>query len=162
MDLVTKSPTTEGRFGFMFKSQPPHPALDTPLDRLGATMEEQPPANPSSSSAPKDANDALNENPNAKLTSGFTFVGQFVDHDITFDTTILSDQQSDPYATTNFRTPRYDLDSIYGQGPNLNPQFYDPNDRDKFLIRELEYNQIIGKLKKPNGAGRNKDLGREA
>ena len=26
MDLVVKSPTTEGRFGFMFKSQPPHPA----------------------------------------------------------------------------------------------------------------------------------------
>ena len=156
MDLVTQSPTTEGRFGFMFKSQPPHPASDTLLDRLGATMEEQPPANPSSSSAAKDANDALNENPNAKLTSGFTFVGQFVDHDITFDTTLLSDQQSDPYATTNFRTPRYDLDSIYGQGPNLNPQFYDPNDRDKFLIRELPYNQIIGKLKKPDGVDETK------
>ena len=26
MDLVTQSPTTEGRFGFMFKSQPPLPA----------------------------------------------------------------------------------------------------------------------------------------
>ena len=24
MDLVTQSPTTEGRFGFMFKNQPPH------------------------------------------------------------------------------------------------------------------------------------------
>ena len=108
-------------------------------------------ADPSSSSATKDANDALNENPNPKLTSGFTFVGQFVDHDITFDTTRLSDQQSDPDATTNFRTPRYDLDAIYGRGPNLDPQFYDPNDRDKFLIRELAYNQITGKLKKPDG-----------
>ena len=28
MDLVTQSPTTEGRFGFMFKNQPPHPASD--------------------------------------------------------------------------------------------------------------------------------------
>ena len=27
MDLVVKSPTTEGRFGFMFKSQPPFPAV---------------------------------------------------------------------------------------------------------------------------------------
>ena len=26
MDLVVQSPTTEGRFGFMFKSQPPFPA----------------------------------------------------------------------------------------------------------------------------------------
>ena len=42
MDLVVQSPTTEGRFGFMFKSQPPLAASDTLLDRLGATMEEQP------------------------------------------------------------------------------------------------------------------------
>jgi hypothetical protein len=58
----------------------------------------------------KDHNDALGENPSPVLTSGFTFVGQFIDHDITFDTTTLSEQQSDPNATTNFRTPRYDLD----------------------------------------------------
>ncbi len=126
MDLVVQSPTTEGRFGFMFKSQPPLPASDTLLDRLGATMEEQPAANPGSSSGQKDQNDASNENPNPQLTSGFTFVGQFVDHDITFDTTLLSDQQSDPYATTNFRTPRYDLDAIYGQGPNAEPAVLRP------------------------------------
>ena len=40
MDLVTQSPTTEGRFGFMFKNQPPHPASDTMLDSLGELMEE--------------------------------------------------------------------------------------------------------------------------
>src|SRR5215207_1244256 len=142
MDLVVQSPTTEGRFGFMFKSQPPLPASDTLLDSLGAVMEEQPTAIPSSTSGQKDANDASNENPNPALTSGFTFVGQFVDHDITFDTTLLSDQQSDPYATTNFRTPRYDLDAIYGQGPNANPQFYDPADRDKFLLVPTTYDMI--------------------
>ena len=47
MDLVVQSPTTEGRFGFMFKSQPPLAASDTLLDRLGATMEEQPAVQPS-------------------------------------------------------------------------------------------------------------------
>ena len=135
MDLVVKSPTTEGRFGFMFKSQPPLPAPDTLLDRLGRTMGKLAALRRSTPPVPlaaKDHNEAFNENPNQALTSGFTFVGQFVDHDITFDTT-LSDQQADPYATTNFRTPRYDLDAIYGQGPNANPQFYNPNDRDKFL-----------------------------
>ena len=59
----------------------------------------------------------LGREPQPALTSGFTFVGQFVDHDITFDTTPLDEQQSDPDATTNFRTPRYDLDAIYGRGP---------------------------------------------
>lgn len=152
MDLVTQSPTTEGRFGFMFKNQPPLAASDALLDQLGATMEEQPAANAGSTSAQKDENDASNENPNPRLTSGFTFVGQFVDHDITFDTTKLSDQQSDPYATTNFRTPRYDLDAIYGQGPSANPQFYDPNDRDKFLIVERPYDEIAGSLKLADGS----------
>ena len=133
MDLVTQSPTTEGRFGFMFKNQPPHPASDTLLGNLGKTMEEKPIiGNPLTDPltgepvmkdgvqvvANKDHNDSLGENPNPALTSGFTFVGQFVDHDITFDTTPLSEQQSDPDATTNFRTPRYDLDAIYGQGPS--------------------------------------------
>src|SRR5215212_10225705 len=123
MDLVTQSPTAEGRFGFMFKNQPPHPASGTLLEDLGLIMEEQPVV---LGAVTKDDNDRFNETPNRALTSGFTFVGQFVDHDITFDTTPLSDQQADPNATTNFRTPRYDLDSIYGQGPALTPQFYDP------------------------------------
>ena len=133
MDLVIQSPTTEGRFGFMFKSQPPLPAREDLLDRLGKTMEEQPaigdpityPSDgPTTVTANNDENDAFNENPNPILTSGFTFVGQFVDHDITFDTTPLNQQESDPDATTNFRTPRYDLDAIYGLGPTPNPQFY--------------------------------------
>jgi hypothetical protein len=147
MDLVVKSPTTEGRFGFMFKNQPPHAASDALLDRLGATMEEQPTGD--TTETQKDANDSFNENPSPFLTSGMTFVGQFVDHDITFDTTLLSEQQSDPYATTNFRTPRYDLDAIYGRGPgpDQDPQFYNPNDRDKFSFVETPYNKIIGTLK---------------
>ena len=126
LDLVTQSPTTEGRFGFMFKSQPPQAASDALLDRLGATMEEQPTADSSSAEADKDLNDASNENPSPFLTSGATFLGQFVDHDITFDTTLLNEQQSDPYATTNFRTPRYDLDAIYGRGPALDPSSTTP------------------------------------
>jgi Animal haem peroxidase len=142
MDLATQSPTTEGRFGFMFKNQPPHPASGTVLEDLGLLMEEQPVISTVPPVATKDDNDRFNENPNPLLTSGFTFVGQFVDHDITFDTTPLSDQQADPNATTNFRTPRYDLDAIYGLGPNQNPQLYDPSDRDKFLLDKRPYSTI--------------------
>ena len=103
MDLVTQSPTTEGRFGFMFKNQPPLPASEALLDRLGATMEEQPVV---STTVTKDDNDSYNENPNPRLTSGFTFVGQFVDHDITFDTTTLDQQQSDPCLLYTSPSPR--------------------------------------------------------
>jgi hypothetical protein len=139
MDLVTQSPTTEGRFGYMFKNQPPLAASDTLLKQLGLSMEEQPVI---AGTVTKDDNDRFNENPNPLLTSGFTFVGQFVDHDITFDTTPLDQQQADPNATTNFRTPRYDLDAIYGLGPDQNSQLYDPDDRDKFLIDKRPYSTI--------------------
>jgi hypothetical protein len=170
MDLVVKSPTSEGRFGFMFKSQPPHRPSDTLLGNLGQTMRERPfigepltdpltgepvmvtPAptdtnpnpTPTQVKANKDHNDSLGENPNPALTSGFTFVGQFVDHDITFDTTPLSDQLADPDATTNFRTPRYDLDAIYGRGPNheVDKQFYEPADPAKFRLIPNTYSTI--------------------
>ncbi len=159
LDLVIQDPTAEGRFGFMFKNQPRHRASEDLLTALGQTMEEQPVIgtdltdpvtgepvlqNGSPVVATKDHNDALSENPNPLLTSGFTFLGQFVDHDITFDTTPLDEQRSDPYATTNFRSPRYDLDAIYGRGPNKDPQLYDPNDRDKFLIVKRPYSEIRG------------------
>ncbi len=159
LDLVTQDPTAEGRFGYMFKNQPPHAASEDLLTALGQTMEEKPVIgsnlvdpqtgdlvlqNGNPVVVTKDHNDALGENPNPLLTSGFTFVGQFVDHDITFDTTTLDQQQSDPYATTNFRTPRYDLDSVYGRGPGKDPQFYDPKDRDKFLIVKRPYTEIRG------------------
>ena len=74
----------------------------------------------------------LNTSP--RLFAGYTFIGQFIDHDITFDNTPLDQQQADPDAKVNFRTPRYDLDSVYGRGPSLEPQFYDPADPDKLLV----------------------------
>ena len=160
LELVLDEPFAEGRFGYMFKGQPPHGASEDLLTALGQTMEEKPvigtnltdpetgePVVSSDGSpvvATKDHNDALGENPNPLLTSGFTFVGQFIDHDITFDTTTLSEQQADPKATTNFRTPRYDLDAVYGRGPSKDPQFYDPKDRDKFLIVKRPYSEIRG------------------
>jgi hypothetical protein len=140
MDLVVQSPTAEGRFGFMFKSQPKQGASRTQLEELGLKMEEQPVVDSSGSTT---ANDANNENPNPALTSGFTFVGQFVDHDITFDTTPLDDQQSDPYATSNFRVPRYDLDSVYGRGPaSSDSDLYDAGDPDRFQFVPIKYDQI--------------------
>jgi Animal haem peroxidase/TAT (twin-arginine translocation) pathway signal sequence len=160
MDLATQSPTTEGRFGFMFKNQPPHRPPDDLLKRLGEAMAEQPvKGDPhidpvtgqpvmQSDGTPfpvgNNENDAFNENPNPKLTSGFTFVGQFVDHDITFDTTPIDQQEEDPDATTNFRVPRYDLDALYGRGPSKDPQLYDSADRDKFKIVKTTYTTIRG------------------
>ena len=123
MYLTSKDRLAEGRFGTMFKRLPAFSPPDHLLDGLAKTMVED-------QTVPDDTQ--LNTSP--RLFAGFTFVGQFIDHDITFDNTPLSQQQADPYATVNFRSPRYDLDSLYGRGPADEPQFYDPADRDKLLV----------------------------
>ena len=56
---------------------------------------------------------------------GYTYLGQFVDHDITFDPTSKLERDNDPQALVNFRTPRFDLDSLYGSGPQDQPFLYD-------------------------------------
>ena len=59
----------------------------------------------------------------------YTYFGQFIDHDITFDpmTTLIS--HSDPDALTDFRTPALDLDNMYGRGPDDQPYMYDDTGR---------------------------------
>src|SRR5262245_17108111 len=59
------------------------------------------------------------------IPAGFTYLGQFVDHDITFDASTALEQRVEPNALVNFRTPRLDLDSLYGSGPQVHPYLYD-------------------------------------
>lgn len=63
--------------------------------------------------------------PNLCIPSGYTYFAQFVDHDITFDPTSQLQRDNDPHALVDFRTPRFDLDSLYGSGPADQPFLYD-------------------------------------
>jgi len=92
-----------GFFDFMFPKLKNKPlvATDADLAALANAMKDTAPAN-------------IN---NETIPAGFTYLGQFVDHDITLDLTPLSDAQNDPEMTKNFRTPGLDLDSVYGAGP---------------------------------------------
>lgn len=63
-------------------------------------------------------------NSSSSIPMGFVFFGQFIDHDITLDTTSALDRVNDPNATQNFRTPALDLDSIYGAGPEASAFLY--------------------------------------
>lgn len=62
---------------------------------------------------------------NPGLPAGYTYLGQFIDHDITFDPASSLLRSNDPDALYNFRTPRFDLDSLYGEGPDDEPFLYD-------------------------------------
>jgi hypothetical protein len=70
--------------------------------------------------------DTLDFGPDAEenmcVPAGYTYFGQFVDHDLTFDTTSTFDGTHPP---TNQRTPRFDLDCVYGRGPVDSPEMYD-------------------------------------
>jgi Animal haem peroxidase len=62
---------------------------------------------------------------NPRIPAGFTYLGQFIDHDITFDPTSTLNANVDVQSLANFRTPRFDLDSVYGSGPVVQPFLYD-------------------------------------
>jgi hypothetical protein len=68
------------------------------------------------------------------MTAGTTFLGQFLDHDVTFDNTSPLGVVTEPQRTPNTRDPRINLDSVYGGGPSANPQLYQSGDRAKFRI----------------------------
>lgn len=58
------------------------------------------------------------------IPAGFTYVGQFIDHDITFDVSSTLDAPTDAETINNMRTPLLELDSVYGGGPALHPFLY--------------------------------------
>jgi hypothetical protein len=60
-----------------------------------------------------------------EIPAGFTYLGQFADHDLTMDKTqaaLGSDVTVDQLIQG--RSPALDLDSLYGRGPSDDPQFY--------------------------------------
>ncbi len=53
------------------------------------------------------------------VPAGFTYLGQFVDHDLTFDkTTVTFGAFISPAMLLQGRSPSLDLDSLYGAGPS--------------------------------------------
>jgi len=66
--------------------------------------------------------------PDSNVPAGYTFFAQFIDHDITLDTT--TDLHGSPLSNAeisglpNLRTPTLDLDCVYGFGPEASPHLY--------------------------------------
>jgi hypothetical protein len=127
---VARSPLLEGRFGRMFRKLRPAPTY-TPeqLQQLAEAMREQDAAGGwNQPGGPDPAGDSVD------IAAAYTYFGQFIDHDITFDATSRLQVMNDPDALVNFRTPRYDLDSVYGSGPVDEPFQYDKDAPGRMLL----------------------------
>jgi len=63
------------------------------------------------------------------IPAGFTYLAQFVDHDLTRDRTDVpfGTPVTDPSQLKQARSPALDLDSVYGIGPTVEPGFYQPD-----------------------------------
>ena len=117
IDNVPRSSIDNGRFGRMFRRLAPFSPSDQVLTALADSMGQGAP--------PVD---------NPDIPAGYTYLGQFVDHDITFDPVSSQERVDDPDALHSFRTPRFDLDSLYGSDRRDSPYLYDEGDPDKLLV----------------------------
>lgn len=120
-----------GRFGRLFPGLPAFRHEPEALMKLGAV------------GGPMDGATENPDHPNG-LAAGLTFLGQFIDHDITFDPTSSLERQADPEAVENFRTPTLELDNVYGAGPGASPHLYLRSDRSRLLVRSLADHPLGG------------------
>lgn len=106
---------------------------------------------------PDSVKDGADPEENAAVPAGYTYFGQFIDHDLTFDSTssldpsvAVDDETREP---TNLRTPRLDLDCLYGDGPDAQPYMYD-TDGASLLYQHSSPNPALAQedlFRTPNG-----------
>lgn len=70
------------------------------------------------------AKDGADDEENPFVPAGYTYLAQFVDHDLTFDTHSVFDDPKSLERASNMRTPRFDLDNVYGRGPDDQPYLF--------------------------------------
>jgi hypothetical protein len=67
----------------------------------------------------------------------YTYLGQMMDHDLTYDITPLRQAHPCENRIRNYRTPFLDLEVLYGGGPTVSPFLYDQTSgpgKERFLI----------------------------
>lgn len=125
----------QNRFGKLFPLLPSFAPADADLEALAATVIEN-------ATDVEEAQKPSNiHQPDTGLAAGFTYLGQFIDHDLTFDPVSQLGVNTDPNTLQDFRTPRFDLDNVYGAGPNDAVFLYDEKDR-KHLLFDAANNDL--------------------
>lgn len=84
----------------------------------------------------------------SEIPAGYTYFGQFVAHDLTREPTPPPTRARDPDELQNLRTPRLDLDCVYGRDSEISPLLYDQKERDA-NVREGKWKMLIGTVADP-------------
>jgi Animal haem peroxidase len=137
-DSPNSSSQFEGLYGRIFRTLPPGSFNEDELLALARLMTADPEVVQDSDGKAKRDEDGrliptatpetkLDDEENLGIPAGYTYLGQFIDHDITFDPTSSLQKQNDPDALVDFRTPRLDLDCVYGRGPADQPYMFEPD-----------------------------------
>jgi hypothetical protein len=129
LESAGTSPLFQGRFGRMFRTLPAA-RFGASDDQNLAVLRKLGNAVSATFDGPKDGLD----DEESGIPALYTYLGQFIDHDITFDPESSLQKQNDPAGLTDFRTPAFDLDNVYGRGPDDQPYMYDGPS--KFLLGE--------------------------
>jgi hypothetical protein len=127
-NLSRSSVNFDGPFGRIFRALPAgeyginDAATEANLSLLANKMSADP--------------DGIKDGPDPEeggIPAAFTYFGQFIDHDLTFDPASSLQKQNDPDALVDYRTPRFDLDNLYGRGPDDQPYLYEGSTK-KFIL----------------------------
>jgi len=141
LETTPRSESFEGRFGRMFHSLSLYPAkfgkddkeVRENLHKLAVKMvalaEDEP--------TPETE---IDDEENQGIDAGYTYLGQFIDHDLTFDPMSSLAKQNDPNGLIDFRSPRFDLDNVYGRGPDDQPYLYQGDGMKLLLGRRMTGN----------------------
>ncbi|MEM9565754.1 MAG: heme peroxidase family protein [Actinomycetota bacterium] len=130
-----------GRFSRLFDDHPPFAELDdelteqlVELGRPGGLLDAGDPLEVGPIRLITEPELSPNNPDNPNNTAGTTFMGQFLDHDVTSDGASRLGQPTSVRRSVNLRSARFDLDSVYGGGPDESPQLYRTDDRFQFRV----------------------------
>jgi hypothetical protein len=120
----------------MFPRLSPFHYSDQAAADLAAAMQNPTPDQPGTNRGTPDDS--------ATLPAEYTYLGQFLDHNLDFDQTGQPMANVNPNALTNFESFRFDLNNVFGGGPAVDPQLY-ASDHQHLLVQ--------GKLGTPQADG---------
>jgi hypothetical protein len=129
LEGAVRSAIFQGRFGRLFRGLPPA--------RFGADEDHNNANLRALAQAMVAGHDPLKDGrgpDESGIPALYTYLGQFIDHDLTFDPASSLQKQNDPNALTDFRSPAFDLDCVYGRGPDDQPYMYVSGDDPRFLL----------------------------